>query len=256
LGIEISYSKAWRAKELVVKEINGSYEESYAKLRQYCEDIVSMNLGSTAFIDVTDDNKFKRMFICFGAAAKGFPHCIPVLSLDGTHLKSKYLGILLSATSADALGSLFPVAHAVVDAENDANWLWFLTTLRDKVIAPNTASFIENTQLVFLSDRQKGLIEGVESVFPRNLHGYCLRHLEENFHKVFKNVELKRLLWKAARAVKQSDYDTALADMVKINPQSVPWLLEHANPQHWAELHFNGERYGHLTSNITESLNA
>src|SRR5579859_243047 len=93
----------------------------------------------------------------------------------------------------------------------------------------------------------------VESVFPTNPHGYCLRHLEENFHKVFKNSDLKMLLWKAARAM---DQDTALSDMATIDPKSVPWLLEHADPKHWAELSFDGEHYGHLTSNIAESLNA
>ena len=35
-------------------------------------------------------------------------------------------GILLTATGADANGSLFPLADAVVDAENDVNWFWFL----------------------------------------------------------------------------------------------------------------------------------
>ena len=36
------------------------------------------------------------------------------------------VGILLATTAIDAIGSLFPLAHAVVDAENDDNWLWFL----------------------------------------------------------------------------------------------------------------------------------
>src|SRR5579859_7014174 len=35
-------------------------------------------------------------------------------------------GILLTPTGVDANGSLFPLAYAVVDAENDANWFWFL----------------------------------------------------------------------------------------------------------------------------------
>ena len=256
LGVQITYSKAYRAKEVTMKQINGSHEESYAKLRQYCEDIVNTNPASTAFIEAIDDGKFKRMFVSFGAAAKGFVHCVPILGLDGTHLKSKYLGILLSATSIDALGSLFPIAHAVVDTENDTNWLWFLTILRESVIEPNAPAFVEEGHLVLLSDRQKGLLDGVKNVFPTNPHGYCLRHLEDNFHKVFKNVELKKLLWNVARATDEDTYKSALTDMTKIDSKSIPWLLEHADPKHWAELLFNGERYGHLTSNIAESLNS
>ena len=100
-----------------------------------------MNFGSTAFVDIMEKNKFRRMFICFGVAASGFAFCQPILSLDGTHLKDKYLGILLSATSVDATGALFPVAHAVIDAENDDNWLWFLTVLH-MIIDQYAPSFI------------------------------------------------------------------------------------------------------------------
>ena len=130
LDIKITYSKAWRAKELAVKLNNGSYEESYTILPKYCEDIKNTSPGSMAFVDITEDNKFKHMFICFDAAASRFTFCHPILGLDGTHLKSKYLGILFTATSIDATSALFPVVYAVVDVENDDNWLWFLNTLR------------------------------------------------------------------------------------------------------------------------------
>lgn len=49
--------------------------------------------------------------------------CCLLLGLDGTHLKSKYQGILLTATAVDAVGSLFPLTFGIVDAENDDNWL-------------------------------------------------------------------------------------------------------------------------------------
>ena len=44
--------------------------------------------------------------------------------------------------------------------------------------------------------------------------------------------------------------------MSKIDSEAVSWLLSHANPKYWAELYFAGKRYGHLTSNIAESLNS
>ena len=53
----------------------------------------------------------------------------------------------------------------------------------------------------------------------------------------------------------ESIFDKVLEDMTKINPKSVPWLLSHTKPEHWAELYFHGRHYGHLTSNIAESLN-
>jgi hypothetical protein len=50
-------------------------------------------------------------------------------------------------------------------------------------------------------------------------------------------------------------FNETLADMSKINERSVEWLLQHTDLKHWAELYFVGKCYGHLTSNIAESLN-
>ena len=51
-------------------------------------------------------------------------------------------------------------------------------------------------------------------------------------------------------------FEEALDNMKQINPQTVPWLYANAHPVRWAELYFHGRRYGHLTSNIAELLNA
>ena len=106
-----------------------------------------------------------------------------------------------------------------------------------------------------LSDHQKGLLEGVELTFPDSPHGYCMRHLDDNFRKEFKHPELKKLLWRAAYATTKEEYNDALSNMDQINPQARIWLHTHAPAKHWATCYFDGNRYGHLTSNIAESLN-
>src|SRR5579859_5684114 len=171
LNVDVTYGKAWRAKELAIKNINGTHEESYSKLPKYCEDLVNTNPGTVAFIESTDESKFKRMFVSFGASLSGFTYCHPLLGLDGTHLKSKYIGILLAATGVDVMGQLFPLAFAVVDAENDSNWLWFLDTLCKSIITPHAPGFLENDNFVLLSDHQKDLIDGIGTVFPDSPHG-------------------------------------------------------------------------------------
>jgi len=116
LGIEITYSMALRVKEIGLAKINGTHEDAYKALPRYAEDILHTNPNSIAIIECYGEppqRKFKRIFVCYGANAMGFPHCLPILGLDGTHLKSKYQGILLAATSVDANGSLFPLAYSV-----------------------------------------------------------------------------------------------------------------------------------------------
>lgn len=127
LGVEISYSKAYRAKERVLENIHGTHHDAYARLLQYYEDIQRTNPGSTAIYE-TDSatQKFTRLFISFDANAAEMAYCQPIIGLNGTHLKHKYHGILLAATSVDGNHSLFPIVYVIVDQENDENWLWFL----------------------------------------------------------------------------------------------------------------------------------
>src|SRR5579859_90166 len=254
-GVHVSYSTAWCAKEQALEVINSSDEEAYARLPQYCTDIIQANPNSILSLERTAKNRFLRVFICYAASAKGFGDCRPVLGLDGAHLKGKYLGILLSATAVDAKGSLFPLAHAVVDAENDENWYWFAKLLFS-VIQIHAATYLQPRFLSFVSDRQKGLLEAIELVFPGSPHGYCLRHLYENLHKQFKHPALRGFLYEAARAITEEEYNKAIDQMRGINSDAVDWLLEHAPREHWCEQYFPGQRYGHITSNIAESLNA
>ena len=154
LGIQIHYKKALRTKDVAMAEINGSFEDAYKQLPQYCEDLKKSNPFTTAIVDSTSEGRFNRMFVSFGASAKGFRFCRPILGLDGTHLKNKYQGILLAAMAVDALGSLFPITHAVVIAEDDDNWFWFLQQLR-QIVQDYANQFLELNALTLLSDRQK-----------------------------------------------------------------------------------------------------
>jgi hypothetical protein len=130
LGVHIPYSRVYRGKEAAMTLIHGTHEAGYMLLPNYCADIEKSNPGSIVALERTVNNEFLRVFISYNASGAGFAFCRPLLGLDGTHLKTKYKGILLAATAIDAKGQLFPVAHAVVDAENDDNWLWMLKLLR------------------------------------------------------------------------------------------------------------------------------
>ena len=181
-----------------MKQINGSHEEGYRQLPEYCRDLEKNNPGSVIDLCTTNDGRFQRVFICLAAASTGFVYCRPLLGLDSSHIKTAYHGVLLTATSVDALGQLFPVAYAIVDAETKENWYWFVENLR-KSLSPRIPSIFNTPNaLTILSDRQKGLLEAVIRELPNAAHGYCLRHLEANFLKHFKHPELRPLLWKAA----------------------------------------------------------
>lgn len=259
LRIKVSYAKAFRAKQKAINDLNGTPEEGYANLPQYCDKLREANPDSSIILEMAPsdvDMKFKRLFIAYRATIDGFVHCKPLLGLDGTHLTSKYGGILLAATAMDAEGQLFPFAFAIVSIENDDNWEWFLGNLHALVKdnLPIIITMIDD--IIFLSDRQKGLLEGVGTWFPGSAHGYCLRHLVDNFSKHFKHKDLTKLLWQAARATMEAEFKASCNAMRVINVKCVDWLLNNAHSRHWATVYFPGHRYGYLISNISESLNA
>ena len=131
--------------------VHGSFEEGYRLLPQYYEQVKRTNPGSIASVYGNDiDNCFKRFFISYYASIYGFINaCRPLIGLDRAILKSKYLGTLLLATGFDGDGAIFPPAFAVIDEENDDNWIWFLSELHNLL-----KIHIENMpRLTMLSDR-------------------------------------------------------------------------------------------------------
>jgi len=56
LRVEITYSKALRAKELVLEAIHSSFEDAYQAMPKYCTDIEKTNPGSLAKLDISSEN--------------------------------------------------------------------------------------------------------------------------------------------------------------------------------------------------------
>lgn len=251
-GITLSYKQAWRGKERIMAAMRGSFEEGYRLLPQYCEQVKRTNPGSIASVyGNPSDNCFQRLFISFQASIYGFLNaCRPLLGLDRTYLKSKYLGTLLLATGFDGDGALFPLAFGVVDEENDDNWMWFLSELRN-LLEINTENM---PRLTILSDRMKCIVDGVEANFPTAFHGFCMRHLSDSFRKEFNNTILVNLLWEAAHALTVIEFEAKILEIEEISQEAAYWIRR-IPPRLWATAYFEGTRFGHLTANIVESLN-
>lgn len=252
-GITLSYKQAWRGKERIMATLRGSFEEDFRLLPQYCEQIRRTNPGSIASVYVNlVDNSFQRLFISYQASIYGFLNaCRPLIGLDRTVLKSKYLGTMLFATSFDGDGALFPLAFGVVDEENGDNWMWFLSELRN-LLETNTENM---PRLTILSDRQKSIIDAVDANFPTAFHGFCLRHLGESFRKEFNNTMIVNILWEAANALTSVEFESRINDIEELSQEAGYWIRR-VPPRLWATAHFEGTRFGHLTANVAESLNS
>ncbi|KAF5942121.1 hypothetical protein HYC85_019763, partial [Camellia sinensis] len=173
----------------------------------------------------------------------------PLLELDKSHLKGKYLGALLCASAVDADDALFPLAISVVDSDSDENWMWFMSELR-KLLGVNTDNM---PRLTILSERQPGIVEAVETHFPSAFHGFCLRYVSENFRDTFKNSKLVNIFWNAVYALTAAEFEGKITEMIEISQDVLMWFQQFP-PQLWAVAYFEGVRYGHFTLGVTEVL--
>eukprot|EP00257_Ricinus_communis_P017403 XP_015575833.1 uncharacterized protein LOC107261400 [Ricinus communis] len=250
-GITLSYKQAWRAKERIMATFRGSFEEEYHLLPQYCDQIRRTNPGSIAVVYGNPvDNCFERLFISYQASIYGFLNaCRHLIVLGRTHLKSKYLGTLLFASGFDGDGAVFPLAFGVVDNETVDNWMWFLSELHN-LLEANTENM---PKLTFLSERNKGTIDGVEAYFPTAFHGFCIYHLIDSFRKDFNNTILPNLLWEAANALTMLEFEQKMFMIEEMSKEAAYWIRS-IDPRLWAMAYFEGTRLGQLTANIGESL--
>ncbi|GMF37912.1 unnamed protein product [Phytophthora lilii] len=56
--------------------------------------------------------------------------------------------------------------------ENNDHWVWFLSVVKE--------AWGDLDRFTIVSDRQKGLLSAVETVFPNAGHRFCLRHIKSN----------------------------------------------------------------------------
>ncbi|KAK8692058.1 hypothetical protein V6N13_075540 [Hibiscus sabdariffa] len=162
-----------------------------------------------------------------------------------------YGGTFLAAVVVDANDSIYPIAYAVVEAENQSSWSWFLSLLGTDL----EIGSMDN--ITILSDKQKGLIEAISEVFICAEHRTCVRHLYSNFKNKehFKGKNLKDALWKAARATYVKEFEDAMAELKALSVPAFDWL-KGKDPAQWSKSHFSPRsKCDMLLSNLSECFN-
>ncbi|CAH9097420.1 unnamed protein product [Cuscuta epithymum] len=255
-NIRVGYKKAWYARILALEQRFGNWETSYNDLPNVLQAVAYTNPGS--IIDIQSDNtntqgtyEFKFAFWSIKAAIDGFNHCLPVVSIDGTHLYGKYKGHLLIAVAMNANREIYPLAFGVVDSENGASWKWFLQLLVTHII-------LTDRNVCIISDRHAAIdyaFRNVEQLgTPRIQRRYCLRHIRSNFMTQFRSKQLKKLCWQAESTPIVSEFHQYMQQIRGTNERAFKYLND-IPQEKWALCFDGGCRYGILTTNLSESFN-
>ena len=95
-GVQITYNKAWRAREVAYDTLHGTPEESYTFLPSFLHVLVECNPGTTTYLVLTQERRFNYFFFALDASKEGYKFCRLVVCVDVTHLKGKYKGMMFT----------------------------------------------------------------------------------------------------------------------------------------------------------------
>ncbi|XP_015945792.1 uncharacterized protein LOC107470895 [Arachis duranensis] len=150
-GFRLSYRKVWMAKQKVVAQIYGDWEESYAELPCWMLGVQSTMAGTITMLKTSpvrlrgevDESTvyFHRLFWTFPPCIEAFRHCKSLVSID--------------AIAQDGNSNILPIAFALVEGENVESWSFFLSNLREHV-TPQEA-------ILVISDRHNGIKATLEA---------------------------------------------------------------------------------------------
>ncbi|KAI3791870.1 hypothetical protein L2E82_05734 [Cichorium intybus] len=256
--VALSIDKVFRAKAAATKIVVGDYTKQYAILRDYILELQATNPETTARVDVYSEpnpssptRQFKRIYVCLGALKKGFKAGMrDFLGLDGTFMKGPFPGQVLTAVGVDSNNGIYPLAYAIVEAENTSSWKWFLDCLGEDL------DLHANSNFTFISDRQKGLLPAISQKFPCAEHRFCLKHIYENMRKYWKTREYKDHLWKCATATTIPEFERFMREFSFFDMKAHEWLSK-IPAKHWARSHFTGRAVSDmLLNNVCEVFNS
>ncbi|KAH9619098.1 hypothetical protein KSS87_014112 [Heliosperma pusillum] len=255
-NFEPSYMKTWHAKQKAMADLYGDWKGSYALLPRYLQALKTTNPGTVVKFAYkvggpSNVRVFDRVFWAFGPSIRGFEHCRPILTVDGTHLYGKYKGVLLIAIGVDANDQIYPLAFAIVDCESIDTWGWFMDCIRKHVT--------QREGICVISDRHVGIMTAMSKVGdgwtePQAFHRFCTRYQASNINTKFKSNELKLAFLSTACAAQRKRFNKGMQKIGSINP-SAKVLLESIPLSKWSLCHDGGHRYGIKTTNNSECFN-
>ena len=229
------------------KEEESQTIAAFGLVEDFLDTLSSFNNGTTTCM-LKPDGFFKRAFLFPGICVEAFAKSTKVVGLDACHIKARYGGVLLVLTVLDGDGHVFPAAIGIAESENQETWRWFVCLVRQALRIEDGGIGI-----VVLSDREKGIDIAVREYLPCARHAFCVYHIQKNVKMAFKT-SLEGLLFKAAKLTSVKEFKETIEEMKKIDIDAGEYI-EKIDPTKWARAFFPAPRFGHVTSNISESMN-
>jgi hypothetical protein len=148
-NMERSRYKLGRARKATLAVVHGDEIKQFSLLWQYGLELVTRNPLSSFYVHL-EHGLFSTCYMSLTACKIGWlKGCRPVICHDGTFIKIKYGGQLLTTIGIDGNDAIYPIAMAVVGTECYSSRTWFLATQKQDLNIVNTSPY------TIMRDKQK-----------------------------------------------------------------------------------------------------
>ncbi|KAF6148060.1 hypothetical protein GIB67_024235 [Kingdonia uniflora] len=198
--------------------MRGSFEHAYQLLTSYFMEVRLVDPNFVFDIQTTSckDKRFTRCFWCFGSPKKTYKLLRPVVVIDGTFLKGRCRGTLLTGIAIDPSNHIFPLAFSIIDSETTESWTYFM-----EILGPNFYGY--DTRFVVISDRNPIIINVVPKVFPFEIHTFCAFYISNNIKTTLKSTRIVfRMVEEALTSI---DFDKHMNAIQNTDPMGLQYIL-------------------------------
>ncbi len=153
-------------------------------------------------------SNFEAVFFCPASCRRASSQLRPFFAINKTYTRLKYQMQLLIACGINANNNSVPLAWALVLIKDEYQQTQFFEQLYIALL---------NTQregVVFISDREKGIVLALEKVYLLAFHAYCCQHIADNVQTKFGNA-CQPLFQACTRAKSKATFQSALKTLFK-----------------------------------------
>nr|KAJ0194909.1 hypothetical protein LSAT_V11C700343460 [Lactuca sativa] len=112
-----------------------------------------------------------------------------------------------------------------------------------------------NSNFSFITERQKGILNAIATLFPWAENCYCVRHIRDNMRKKWRGKTFEDLLWTCATVTHVHQFNKGMEELKKLNKDCDEWLRK-IPPQHWSRSHLTGRAHSDVILNkLCETFN-
>ncbi|WZZ00800.1 hypothetical protein YC2023_073128 [Brassica napus] len=146
-GLRVTKTKCQSARQIMKHIIEDEYAEQFTRMYDYVEELRRTNPGSTVILG-TKDRVFDKFYTCFQSQKQGWKSaCRRIVHLDGTFLKGRMKGQLLTAVgstkSAAVENNISESYNAVLKDAREMPIIALLEEIRRHIMASNLVKIKE-----------------------------------------------------------------------------------------------------------------